>query len=95
MVFFSFSCCREIDVGKRWDFSINYNDSRIFFVESLFPIFVEDLRDDRLLHSYENFYPLDRSNIPKIGGLLDFFPSLLHMFEYPKLLNFFVKCSLV
>jgi hypothetical protein len=59
---------------KYGTFAINYNDSRILFVEASSPIFVEELQDDRLLHSYENFYLVDRSNIPKIGGLLNVFP---------------------
>jgi hypothetical protein len=52
-------------------FAINYDDLQIFFVEASSPIFVEELQDDRLLHSYENFYPLDHSNILEIDGLLD------------------------
>jgi hypothetical protein len=73
-------------------FAIDYNDSRIFFVEASSPIFVEELQDNKLLHSYENFYPLDHSNIPNIGGLLYFSPFLLHKFEFPKLLKKSLKC---
>jgi hypothetical protein len=55
-------------------FAIDCDDSGVLFVEASSPISVGELRDDRLLHSYENFCPLDRSNIPEIGGLLDVLP---------------------
>lgn len=50
-------------------FAIDCNDAGVLFVEASSPISAVEVRDDRLIHAYENFSPLDRYALPDIATL--------------------------
>jgi hypothetical protein len=52
-------------------FALDCNDAGVLFVEASSPISAVEVRDDRLLHAYENFSPLDRYAFPDIASLQD------------------------